>query len=166
MWVDWYIDWAVSSNEFFSKNDIVKVRSWSDRRTMYSGRWEDIKDKVKATGLPVWKHLHVIFPGEEGIKTLKIKWTSWVAWSDFNTINPWAPANNRIKITWSIKGKKWATTFVTPKFELWNPLTAEDKELQKKYGTEVLNYYQATKITEEEANADKRDIDDANNLPF
>lgn len=166
MWVDWYIDWAVSSNEFFSKNDFVKVRSWSDRRTMYSGRWEDIKDKVKATGLPVWKHLHVIFPGEEGIKTLKIKWTSWVAWSDFNTINPWAPANNRIKITWTIKGKKWATTFVTPKFELGTPLTAEDKELQKKYGTEVLNYYQATKITEEEAVLDKKDIDNAENLPF
>lgn len=167
MGVDGFIDWAIMSNEFFdSKNDIVKVRDLKNKSVMYSGVWTDIKDKVKAAQLPIWKHLHVIFPGEDGIKTLKIKGTAWVAWSDFNTLNAWAPANNRIKITWSIKGKKGATTFVTPKFELGNPLSEEDKELQKKYGEEIKKYYLATKLGKEEIKDVAKNVDDVDTLPF
>lgn len=167
MGVDGFIDWAIMSNEFFdSKNDIVKVRDLKNKSVMYSGVWTDIKDKVKAAWLPVWKHLHVIFPGEDWIKTLKLKGTAWVAWSDFNTLNAWAPANNRIKITWSIKGKKGATTFVTPKFELGNPLSDEDKELQRKYGEEIQQYYLATKLGKEEIKDVAKNVDDVDNLPF
>lgn len=167
MGVEWFSDWSVTSNEFFkSKEDIVKVRNWWNNTTLYQWIWDVIKDKVKAAGFPLWKHLHVIFPGEDWIKTLKIKGTAWVAWSDFNTINPWAAANNRIKITWTIKGKKGASTFVTPKFELGAPLSDEDKEIQKNKGKEILDYYEATRITPEQAKAEQKDIDDINNLPF
>lgn len=167
MWVEWFINNTIMSNEFFdAKNDIVKVRDMKTKSVLNIWTWNNIKDKVKATWLPLWKHLHVIFPGEEGIKTLKLKGTAWVAWSDFNALNPWAPANYRIKITWSLKGKKGATTFVTPKFELGNALTEEDKELQKKYSWEIQKYYEATKITNEEVVAEENKIDNVENLPF
>lgn len=164
MWVEGYNEGSVTSNEFFNKGDVVKVTNWWTRTTLFEWTWESIKDKVKAAWYPIWKHLHVIFPGEEGIKTLKIKWTAWVAWSDFNALNSWAPANNRIKITWTLKWKKGATSFVTPKFELWNPLSEEDLELQKKYWLEVFDYYNATKLSKDDVKV--KDIDDASNLPF
>lgn len=167
MWVEWFDNWSVTSNEFFKANeDIVKVRNWWTKTTLYEWVWSDIKDKVKAAWFPCWKHLHVIFPGEEGIKTLKLKKTAWVAWTTFNELNPWAPANNRIKITGTLKGKKWASTFVTPKFELGSALTDEDKELQKNYAKQILDFYEATKITKEQAAAEAKNIDDASNLPF
>lgn len=167
MWVEGFINNTIMSNEFFdAKNDIVKVRDMKTKSVLNIWTWNNIKDKVKATWLPLWKHLHVIFPGEEGIKTLKLKWTAWVAWSDFNALNPWAPANYRIKITWSLKGKKGATTFVTPKFELGNALTEEDKELQKKYSWEIQKYYEATKVSNEEVVAEENKIDNVNDLPF
>lgn len=168
MWVEGFNDWPIMSNEFFdAKNDIVRVRDLKNKNTMYVGPWAEIKDKVKAAGFPLWKHLHVIFPGEEWIKTLKLKWTAWVSWSDFNTINQWAPANYRIKITWTVKGKKGATTFVTPKFELGTALSDEDKTLQAKYGKEIQDYYMASKVSKEEVKAEETKYD-ANNadLPF
>lgn len=167
MWVEGFINNTIMSNEFFdAKNDVVKVRDLKTKSVLNIWTWNNIKDKVKATWLPLWKHLHVIFPGEEWIKTLKLKWTAWVAWSDFNTINAWAPANNRIKITWTIKWKKGATTFVTPKFELGSALTEEDKELQRKYSWEIQKYYEATKITNEEVVAEENKIDNVTELPF
>lgn len=167
MWVEGFINNSIMSNEFFdAKNDIVKVRDMKTKNVLNIWTWNNIKDKVKATWLPLWKHLHVIFPGEEWIKTLKLKGTAWVAWSDFNAINNKAPANYRIKITWSLKGKKGATTFVTPKFELGSALTEEDKELQRRYSWEIQKYYEATKITNEEVVAEENKIDNVNDLPF
>ena len=167
MGVDWFIESSIMSNEFYdAKNDIVKVKDMKNKNTLHIGTWNEIKDKVKASWLPLWKHLHVIFPGEEWIKTLKIKWTAWMAWSEFNSNNAWAPANNRIKITWTIKWKKWATTFVTPKFELGTPLTEEDKELQRKYWEEIKKYYEATRIPAEEVVAEENKIDNVADLPF
>lgn len=167
MGVDWFIDSPIMSNEFFNaKEDIVKVRDMKNKNTMFIWTWTDIKEKVKATWLPLWRHLHIIVPWEEWIKTLKLKGTAWVAWSDFNTINPWCAANNRIKITWTIKGKKGATNFVTPKFELGTALSDADRELQAKYWKEIQDYYLATRVSKDEVKQEENKINDIDNLPF
>ena len=169
MWVDGYIDSPIGSNEFFNaKDDIVKVRDYKSKNAMFIWTWGTIKDKVKATGLPLWKHLHIIDPNakETKIITLKIKWTAWVSWSDFNTLNQFAPRNNRIKITGTVKGKKWATTFVTPKFELWAPLSEDDKVLQEGASKQIEDYYLATKVTKEEVKQENKKYDDVDQLPF
>lgn len=166
MWVAWFVDVGYWSNEIFSStNEAIQIRDWQTNKIKFEWAWKDIKDKVKAFGLPLWKHIHYVEPGSEEIKTLKIKGKAWVAWSDLLNETPYAPSKYKISIGWFKDEKNGAIKYKVPVFKLGTELTEEDKELQKKVATVLGDWHSKNKISLDQV-VEKPSIDDVDSLPF
>lgn len=166
MWVQWFVDVWYWSNEIFSSTDeAIQIRAQDTNKVKFEWAWKDIKDKVKAFWLPLWKHIHFVEPGSEEIKTLKIKGKAWVKWSDFLNDNRFAPWDFRIKIAKMEKEKNWAVTYFVPVFDKGSALSDEDRALQAKVASVIWNWHDNNKIWLDEI-ADVEEPVDDNELPF
>lgn len=163
MWVQGFTDQGYWSNEIYSSTDeVMQIRSSSDNKVKFEGTWKDIKDKVKASGLHLWKHIHFIEPGKADIKTIKIKWTAWLTWSNFLDENKFACGNNRIKITGMKEEKNKAIKYFVPQFALGSALTDEDKAQQTKLANVISGWHEHNKISIDELGQEEKPTE----LPF
>lgn len=166
MWVQGFTDQGYWSNEIHSTTDeLMQIRSTGENKLKFEGTWKDIKDKVKASGLNLWKHIHFVVPGDETIRTLKIKGKAWLEWSNFLEENKYAPANFRIKITEMKEEKNKAIKYMLPVFAKGSALSEEDKALQAKAGGVIKAWHDENMIKVDEAEWVEKEIDD-NSLPF
>jgi len=160
------------SNEVRDLKDELVVKTKSG--TIARGKYDDIKDKIKALGAKYTKSVYIAFKDETGefvIGNIKIGGAALTAWIEFQgkfDVNQVA-----VMVTEKPKkAKKGSTTYFVPVFEARNVSDATnnaaialDKELQQYIGTYLSRKPEEDDLEEVDDDVEIEDTDEPVEIP-
>lgn len=118
---------GIYSNEVVStKNEILNVRTFSGKE-IASGLYQDIKDKVVASGGKFALSLYAYYNGD--IINVSLKGASLASWSEFAKTNRKSFLSNKISFIGAEEQKKGRTVYSTPIIALGDMITEEESKL-------------------------------------
>ena len=129
----------VRSNEIFSFGEPFVVRK-NDGSIWLTWDWNTIWEKVKSSGWKLLRNIHFATKDSLNLSTLQMGWAWSGAWR--TAVKEWTltPGTHTVKLKEIWEGKKGKIEWSYPIFENANPLTDDDRALQKAFALELVQY--------------------------